>query len=54
MTVVLEFAKRAQREIENKALQWREWADEKELFEEELAATFRRIKMHAGSVNRTR
>lgn len=49
MTVVLEFAKRAQREIENKALQWREWADEKELFEEELAAVFRRIKMHPGS-----
>jgi plasmid stabilization system protein ParE len=49
VTVVLEFAKRAQREIENKAREWREWADEKELFEEELAAAFLRIKMHPGS-----
>ena len=49
MSVTLEFAKRALREIERKAEHWREWADEEELFEEELAAAFERIKMHPGS-----
>jgi plasmid stabilization system protein ParE len=47
--IVLEFAKRAQDEIERKAQEWRDGADEKELFEQELAEAFARIKKHPGS-----
>lgn len=49
MTVVLEFAKRAQVEIERKGREWLDWADEKDLFEQELAEALTRIKKHPGS-----
>jgi hypothetical protein len=49
VSVTLEFAKRAEHEILLKGREWLTWADEKLLFEQELAEALTRIKRHPGS-----